>query len=200
MHPFGSMFFHFVQFGGKWPNKMRNPGWGKDVNSLIFSGGSRISQRGHQPHRGHQPIICPIFPENCVRIKKFWAFLAPPRSAHYFAFLWVMGWGWRSDTQPRSDDAHIFNTFTHFVYQTLVKDGLLQFSMLTKLNSLNKTRLSSVTTGVTELTGKPPKAHPPYSSLTPRTTTWLSLQRRVTVGDHQIMVTLHLLGDLNWCS
>ena len=28
--------------------------------------------RGRQP-RGRQPIIWPIFPENCMKIKKFWA-------------------------------------------------------------------------------------------------------------------------------
>ena len=41
--------------------------------AFIISGGSRISQRrGRQAQRGgRQPIIWPIFPENCMKMKKF---------------------------------------------------------------------------------------------------------------------------------
>ena len=38
----------------------------------IYSGGSRISQRGPQlPKWVHQPIISQIFPENCMLMKEF---------------------------------------------------------------------------------------------------------------------------------
>ena len=40
---------------------------------LFISGGSRISQRGRQPQRGRQNTIWPISPENCMKMKKFWA-------------------------------------------------------------------------------------------------------------------------------
>ena len=43
-------------------------------NSQESSDGSRISQRRErQTQGGCQPIFWPIFPENCLKMKKFWA-------------------------------------------------------------------------------------------------------------------------------
>ena len=42
------------------------------------SGGSRISQRGTNPTGGSQPIIWPIFTENCMEMKTFWDGAPPP--------------------------------------------------------------------------------------------------------------------------
>ena len=49
--------------------KTRNHG----QNDCMTSGRSRISQRGCvHPWEWCQPIIWPIFPENCMKMKKFW--------------------------------------------------------------------------------------------------------------------------------
>ena len=46
-----------------------------NVSVDTYSGGSSISPGGGRqlPGGGRQPIIWPIFPENCMKIKKFWA-------------------------------------------------------------------------------------------------------------------------------
>ena len=40
-------------------------------NGDVRSGGSRISGE-REILRGRQPPICPIFPENCMKMQKFW--------------------------------------------------------------------------------------------------------------------------------
>ena len=41
-------------------------------NALLNRGGSRIFERGRHSRRGRQPIIWPIFPKNCMKMKTVW--------------------------------------------------------------------------------------------------------------------------------